>query len=342
MANWCRAELAGQDDGPEGYAYFYHLVFGRPLPEHARREWLPAIYNAHHQRCGVVIEAFRGSGKTTSLSIGWVAFRIGHRPEASNLVIQVSDAAAVDTCQQIADLIAHNPGWQAVFRHVRPDTKQGWGMKGYEVQRTDLPYDAWREQCAQTKGKDPTLLGVGYKSSGVIGKHPTGVLLIDDLHDEHNTRSAKELEAVRQVTTGTILPTATPETWQVVVGTPWVVDDVLATLKNTGRYLTVHTPVVRAGKPVWPGRFSLEEIELRRQESGEMQFARMYLLDLAAAQGMHLRRDWLNIYPRAKLSPDWPVVMGVDYASTADRVSDAQRDFFAIAIGRALPVVGLG
>jgi hypothetical protein len=285
----------------------------------------------------VVIEAFRGSGKTSTLSVAWVAFRIGHNPAASNLVLQVSDPAAKDTCQQIADLIANNHGWQAAFPHIRPDREQGWGKQGYEVVRTHIGYDDWRKHCAQSKGKDPTLLGLGYKSRSVIGKHPTGVLLIDDIHDENNTRSARELEMVQQVLTGTILPTVTAETWQVVVGTPWVGDDVLAYLKATGRYLSVATPAVRDEQPVWPERFPLEEIEQRRQESGQVEFARMYLLDLAAASGAHLRREWLNSYPINKIDPTWPVVMGVDYASTADQLTANRRDFFAVAIGRALP-----
>jgi hypothetical protein len=210
-------------------------------------------------------------------------------------------------------------------------------MDGYEVKRIDMPYDDWRALVARTKGKDPTLLGLGYKSRAVIGKHPTGVLLIDDIHDENNTRSGRELEMVRQVLAGTILLTVTAETWQVVVGTPWVGEDILAYLKATGRYLNVRTPVLREGEPVWPERFPLEEIERRRQESGVAEFARMYLLDLAAASGAHLRREWLNRYPFSQIDPDWGVVMGVDYASTADKLRDNRRDYFAVAIGRALP-----
>lgn len=337
LEKWCRAEIAGQDDGVDGFAQFYALAFGRELPEHARRDWLPSIYRAHALGLGVVIEAFRGATKTTTLSVAWVAFQIGHHPARSNLVLQAGNEAARDTCQQIADLIAHHEGWQAVFPQVRPDARQGWGTAGYEVCRMDMEYAEWRAECARQKGKDPTLLGLGYRSSAVIGKHPTGVLLIDDIHDENNTRSWKELEMVRQVMAGTILPTALAETWQVVVGTPWVADDVLAYLKATGRYLSVITPVVRGGEPVWPERFPLEEIERRRQEVGEIEFARMYLLDLGAASGSHLKRDWLHDYPAEKVDPSWPVVMGVDYASTADQLTAGRRDFFAVAIGRALP-----
>ncbi|MGD2026826.1 MAG: hypothetical protein PVI99_03340, partial [Anaerolineales bacterium] len=100
LAGWCRAEIAGQDDGPYGFACFYRLIFERPLPEHARREWLPLIYAARRQGKGALIEAFRGASKSSTLSVAWVAFRIGHHPEFSNIVIQVSDAAAKDTCNR--------------------------------------------------------------------------------------------------------------------------------------------------------------------------------------------------------------------------------------------------
>ncbi|MFN2144371.1 MAG: hypothetical protein ACK2T7_03425, partial [Anaerolineales bacterium] len=242
------------------------MIYDRPLPAHARDEWLPLIYAARRQGKGALIEAFRGASKSSTLSVAWVAFRIGHHPESANLVIQVSDAAARDTCKQIADLIANHANWGVIFPDVRPDPDAGWGMHGYHLKRTDLPYPRWRKLTAASKGKDPTLLGLGYKSRAVIGKHPTGVLLIDDIHDENNTRSSRELEMVRQVFTGTILPTITAETWQVVVGTPWVGDDILAYLKATGRYLSVRTPVIRGDVPVWPERFPPEEIERRRQE----------------------------------------------------------------------------
>jgi hypothetical protein len=97
---WCRAEIAGQDDGPEGFAHFYALIYQRELPRHAREEWLPLIYAARRQGKGALIEAFRGASKSSTLSVAWVAFRIGHHPEFSNIVIQVSDAAAKDTCNR--------------------------------------------------------------------------------------------------------------------------------------------------------------------------------------------------------------------------------------------------
>lgn len=336
-----RAELARQLDSPEGFAHFYYLVYGRVLPQHALSEWIKAIYRAKKNGKGVVIEAFRGSSKSTTLTICWLAFRIGHEPHKSYMLVQTNDEAARDSAGQVADIIAYNPGWQLVFPQVVPDKRAGWGATGYEVKRKDMLYRDWRRLAGRHKGKDPTLVGLGYRSRAVIGKHPTGVLLVDDIHDEQNTRSARELALVQKVVTGTILPTATPQTWQVFVGTPWTENDTLAYLKATGRYDSVRTPVLRqkggSEQPVWLEQFPLPEIEKLRQAVGEVEFARMYLLDLQAASGVHLRREWLRTYRHSRIDPGWPVVMGVDYASAADELTAGQRDFFAVAIGRALP-----
>ncbi|MEX1071224.1 MAG: hypothetical protein WEC37_01235, partial [Anaerolineales bacterium] len=74
-----------------------------------------------------------------------------------------------------------------------------------------------------------------------------------------------------------------------------------------------------------------------RQMLGEREFARMYLLDLSAAEGIHLKAEWLQKVDSYTIQPTWPVVMGVDYASTADKQRHNDRDYFAVAIGRAQP-----
>jgi hypothetical protein len=328
-------------DNPQGFAEFYERVYGRALPEHALSEWIEPLYAARAKGRGLLVKAFRGSAKTTTLSIAFTAFRIGQEPQKSVLLVQASDELAADTAAQIADLIEHNAGWKAVFGYIAPDRKAGWGRSGYEVLRTDSNYEPWRAECAAEKGKDPTFVGLGYRSHALIGKHPTGLLVLDDIHDENNTRSRRELDNVIKILTGTVLPAVTPDTWQLAVGTPWRENDALAHLAATGWYTKVSTPVTRKRKAVWPQRFPLAEVRKARQLVGEAEFARMFLLNLKAASGLHLRAEWLSEYPHEKVQADWPVVMGVDYASAADKLKSDRRDYFAVAIGQALPGGGM-
>lgn len=203
---------------------------------------LPAAPNA--VRKGLVIEAFRGSSKTTSITIAFLAFRLGLSPHDSFLVLQSTAAAARVTCRQIADLIEHNLGWRVAFPHVVPDKKLSWSMsRGFEVKRDDMDYTAWRQLCAENKGRDPSFIGLGYRSSFIVGLHPTGMLLADDIHNETNTRSVKEMDKAVAIITSNILPTLNPNSWKVFIGTPWRQGDVLQYLKATQTYASISTPI---------------------------------------------------------------------------------------------------
>jgi len=329
------ASVARYNDGPAGFEAFFELVFGERLLPHAR-EWIQMIYKAKKLDKGTVIQAFRGSAKTTTLTIAFTAFRIGKDPYKSNLLIQVGDDIASDNSQAIADIIASNPNWKLVFPYIVPDKEKGWGKQGYEVKRVDIPYGQWRQE--NSTRKDPNLLGVGYKSHAIIGKRPTGLLIVDDIHDEINTSSDRELIKTEKILQGTILPTITPDSWVVFVGTPWLERDCLHFMLNTGEMLDVKTPILDENKEtVWPDRFPPEAIKKLQNLSGEIEFARMYLLDLDMAKGVFLKGEWLHKFPREEIGSDWPTIFGIDYASTADRLKDKDRDYFGLSIWKQKP-----
>ena len=326
--------LAMAEDSPDSFSAFYELVFGVRIPQFVLEEWIEPLYEARGKRKGIVIEAFRGSTKTTTLTIAFTAYRIGKEPQRANLLIQVGDDIAGDNTQQIADIIENNPAFKWVFPGVVPDRQRGWGAGGYEVKREDISYEAWRDM--NSKRKDPTLLGVGYKSRAIIGKHPDGVLIVDDIHDENNTASERELANVRRILTGTIFPTLSAETWKVFVGTPWVENDALHYSASTGEFEHVQTPVMRDEVYTWPERFGEKEVEKQRNLAGSIEFARMFMLDLTASKNKIFK---YMTYPVSEIRFNWPIVAGVDYAGTMSVTKNklGDNDYFAIAYVAKLP-----
>jgi len=338
---------SAKEFSPLGFAHFYDLIFDNPLPKHAKH-WVDELFRAIEEgKQGVVIEAFRGSTKTTDLTIGFTAYFIGHHPTTANLLIQVGDDIAQDNTQAIAGIIANNAGWKMVFPHIVPDRDKGWGAGGYEVKRDDLDYSVWTRMCA--KRKDPTMVGVGYKSREIIGKHPDGLLLVDDIHDENNTISERELANVRRILTGTIFPTRTKDTWGTIfVGTPWVANDVLQTVKSTGNYIAVSTPVFVVdpngkdefeGQKVrytWKSRYGEKECNAIKRDVGTIQFSRMYLLDLTAASNKVFK---YMTYPSSEIRSHWATGGGADYAGTMDayKNKEGKLDYFALAYVAKLP-----
>jgi hypothetical protein len=136
-----------------------------------------------------------------------------------------------------------------------------------------------------------------------------------------------------------------------VACTPWAEDDVYSVMLKTGLFELVKTPIFLEdengedfyGKkviPTWEGAYSLDRIK-DLYEVGPTQFARMYLVDLTALKGTVLKKEWLHEYPREKILSSSPVFMGVDFASTADKLRDNKRDYFALAIGVGVPGVGV-
>jgi len=197
--------FAAQAFNVAGFSAFYRLIHGNDLPAHAR-QWVEDIFRvcAAEEKLyeGVVLWAWRGSWKSTTISVTLTAFFVGHHPELTNLIIGANDDSAEKLAAAVARIIELHPAWQLVFPYVVPDKDKGWGAEGYSVWDSRMGKEAWTQKTSSTI--DPTFLGAGYNSSRLIGKHPTGMLLIDDIHDEKNSISARERETVVRVVAETI------------------------------------------------------------------------------------------------------------------------------------------
>lgn len=336
--------MASQVDNPDGFCCFYQLMHGKHMPDQAR-PWVEQMYKDHKEGKGTVVEAFRGSTKTTTM-VTFAAFRIGHEPQKANLIIQLSDDRAKENASKVADIIENHPYWKVVFPHVVPDTTKAWGANGYEVKRIDMVYEEWRR--INSERQDPTFLGSGY-TGGIIGMHPDGFLLIDDILDEGNTSSDRMLAGVMKIVTDTIFPMTVMGTWSLFIGTPWTKNDVLAYVKATGEFGICRTPVYALdengkdefeGQKVtlaWPEWFSTEELRKRKALNGSIGFARMYLLDLEAAANQVFK--W-HSYPHSMIdTAHWQMVGGADPAGSHDPMinKEGKLDEFALAYVAKIP-----
>jgi len=339
----------------EGFKAFFKYVFRLDLlwyMEDAIRE----LYKSK----AVVVEAYFESTKTTTLSIAFFAYFIAKHPTTSNLICQVSDDKGVKTAGAVADLIEVNPRWKHVFPHIVRDQRKAWGEKsGYEIQMThkdatlaeEISYEEWQEMNVERK--DASFIGLGYNSSQIIGMRVTGLMVVDDIHDEGNTFSDRNLQSTITRLKGTILSRATKEAWRLFVGTPWVEGDTIDFIKNTGLYTHVYIPVYEtveeevAGafywnklkewvKPAWSSMFDEAYLDRKYIELGPADFARFMLLDL---EKIGDRVFYWQEYPHEKIETHWPHYGGVDFASILkeSQRNDPNRSYFAMAYGTELP-----
>ena len=326
---------------PQGFAMFFYLVTGMTLPKHHMQS-VSEIFDTfdNDEWIGIVIEMFRGSAKTTVENNAFGAWLVGMHPEKSGLIIQVNDEIAGNNSAKVAEYIANNDGWNLVFPHIVPDKEAGWGKQGYFVKMThdadgnELTYPQWQRMRAGTK--DPTFVGLGYNSSSIIGKRPYW-LILDDINDEKNTRSERRLREVKDILKGTIFPAANQAKIRVVIGTPWNEADALHYCIQTGLFKHIKIPVYTDGKPTWPEQFDENRIKIERSLAGEIEYFRMYELNLEKTKGLVLKREWLQpFFPNEDIKKEWPAIMFIDYTSTANPEKE-RSDYFALAVGQIVP-----
>lgn len=349
----------------EGYKAHYEGIFSHRLPSFAW-DWVQEFfeyYNKGVRRFG--FKAHRGATKSTVWTVGFSTYVLACFPPEGILIVQKNDSAGSKTSTAIADAIENGIGWKTMYPHLIPDKSKRWAFEGYDIVDTRISYGEWRQQVMDERPKDNSFVAYGWANGGIVGMHPRW-LFIDDILDEENTRSKREMAAVLSTLKGNVLQTLNrPPNWDnekaykepvcIVSYTPWYQDDCYAYLESTGLYRIMETPLAREapsdskGAFSWRGKYWVGAWEVKNpqklmddkvQEWGEMDFQRMQLLDLKNAEGINLKREWLHEFPYEKINQSWPVYIGVDYASTSDQVKTKDRDYFSISIGRVIPSGG--
>ena len=349
--------MLSKHDTPAGFGAFFELMHKTKLHS-AGVEWIAKAYQAQEDKKGLMQECHRESGKTTVFSKFFFLFRLGHNPHTTNAIIRINDDKASETSASVANIIDNDPVWKELFPDVVPDKERGWGALGYYL-KSEEGY-----QGDEDKPDGPTFVGRGWKSGSIIGSRYNGVVIIDDIHNEENTSHAKQRNTVIKWFTDTLSYCVMDGAWEIWNYTPWRVDDVYAYAKSTGQYLINKTPVMKEaeegdagavyfervdGVPIsgkwyhlyWQEQWGFDRIARKYAISGAIAFARMMLLDLEAAKGHTLRKEWLRFMPHDQILPSWPVYIGIDYATTDGDLRGKDPDFFTACVGRIRPTGGI-
>lgn len=366
-------KVRNSDVSVEGFCAWYEMKFRREVPPIVEFIWCPEYVDAYKNHTGVLVEGHRGSGKSTFL-ITWVEYLTGKRPVGSSQFIRINAQQAGEADEAISSTIEFNPAWNECFPNVVPDKDKGWSIAGRFVKDLDIcgvnneGYGQWMAMCASDHLAEPSFLCSGITSRDFIGKHPSNGQYYDDLHDESNTRSVREMQEIVDIIEKNIIPTWTRPDSRPVLGvacTLWNPKDGYHALLRTGLFKHVKTPIyvpadnprIQVGErwvePHWIQKYPIGELDGQKiipmwdkygletiadlKKRNPVYFGLMYLCDLQSIQGKVLKEEWLHEFPVEKLMPSFPIYFGIDFASTEDKLKDKERDFFALAVLAALP-----
>jgi len=330
----------------DAFSAFFKRLHGVDLLEHWHKPLKRGFASfADKEMWSQVIEAFRGSAKSTTFNATLGAFLVACFPKDAGLIIGQNDDEARKWSKKIADTIANSPEWKEMFPHIVPDEQLGWGATGYEVKMThtgpdleqELPYADWRRM--NSRRNDASFVAQGYQS-GIPGKRPFW-LLVDDINNEKNTASERQNREVKTILTGTIFPAANKAKITIFIGTPWNEADALHMCIASGEFEHIKVPVYhtegeKKGQLVWDTPEVKKEVERQKNLAGEIEFARMFLLDLSKTKGLVLKKEWIDYFDHSAIRDKWLTYIGIDYTSTENPRS-SRVDYFALAVCKMIP-----
>ena len=339
-----RAERA-REFSLRGFKQFFYLTnrandSNLILPEHAAMGVRVALdeIKSDKEVKEVIWEWHRESAKST-VATTFAAWLLGHFPGGTVVVFHANEQSAQHIAGAIAERV-DTPLFGMVFPHVRPDKARGWGANGYELMRTDIPYEAWMQEA--TTRITPNILGLGIYSAAIRGKRATLLLLLDDATADEVSVSEKELAEAGRRVDNAIMPLATRTCLRLPVGTPQAKGDILDVQKERHIGPHVFVPIWKneeKGLTNWPEWWSKERAEATKNAVGAVSWARNYLLDLKKAGEIPLR---YYSFSHDQIDRSWVSGAGVDYASQMAATSARPgRSHYALAYVMKRPSGGV-
>lgn len=240
----------------------------------------------------VVIEAFRGSGKTTFVTLAYTIWAI--------LGIQQ---------KKFILLLAHT---EEQARQYLSNIKRQ--LETNEILRKDLgpfeePNDEWRATSIVLPKYNAriTVASVEKHVRGLMhGPYRPQVVICDDLEDLDTVRTAEERKKLYDWLIGTIIPMGdTGLTRLIIIGTNLHRDSLIAQYKSfiidkkiEGAAVRSYPIIKENGNPQWPGKFKDKEAvdKLRLSMPSESAWQREYQLQIIAEDDQVIKEEWFKRY----------------------------------------------
>lgn len=292
---------------------FRHEKTGRIITNgHHHREWHEFF---DQNRRGVLFAPVE-HGKTIQIAVGRVLFKLGVNPSLRIAIVSNTEKQAVKVLSLVKEQILRNQRVQEVFPHLRPSPHGGWGANSITIERPTL-------------AKDPSIQALGV--AGPLVGSRVDVLVLDDVLDLENTRTAEQREKLLDwyESTAQTRVTADGEVW--AIGTPWAADDLYHELEKrpgyaSRRYSAAVNPDDKpeAWRPLWPEQFSNARLVDLYLNTTPGNFARKYLCRVRLDLHSRFQQAWLDatmangkgwrMFDRAPQSGGkaWPTFTGVD------------------------------
>lgn len=238
----------------------------------------------------IVIEAFRGSGKTTIMGTSYAIWSIlGIQKKKFVLIIAKTESQARQYLANIKIELENN-------KLLRAD------LGPFEE-----PNDEWRAVSIVLPNYEARITVASIESSirGIKhGPHRPQLIICDDLEDLDIVKTQESRDKLFKWFTGDIAPIGEKETRRIVIGTRLHNDSLLARLRNAIMKGDMQG-IVRAypfldenGDSLWSEKYpTAADIEaLKKSVPSPQAWEREYMLNIVADDDQVIREEWIRYY----------------------------------------------
>lgn len=283
--------------GRRDFKFFFEDICGYQLA-HFHKEWYKNS-EAHNKICVI---ASRDHGKSVFFRC-YALWKMAYNPGTEVLFFSHSQHQSIDHMSKMDELIMSTPA----VAHLKP--ARGWAKQLFRM----------------TNKSSIRAMSIG---KAVRGAHPDIVILDDILSSEAVT----QLKSISTWFYTALLPVLHHTAQLCIVGTPFSFVDLYAELKGLDGYCVSEYPAIseETGECLWPERWSLEALNVRRGEMTSIAFTREYLCKPLASESSLFPEEMLERIKDETLAlsyhpdPDEALnyYIGWDPAISADKRAD--------------------
>ena len=140
--------------------------------------------------------------------------------------------------------------------------------------------------------------------SGTRGRHSRVVICDDILSDYANSLTQVELDRITRIFRQAILSIPPDPTDPILlVGTPQSPTDILHQMAYAEGWVWLKYPAIRDGQPLWPDKFGIRALELKKGEVGPLEFEVEYMLTPVGVVDQFFTRDSIRAITDDTLRP---------------------------------------
>ena len=219
--------------------------------------------------------------KSTMMSFFTPAFYISNNPEKSVMVLSYNDDFASEQgakCRALFDEPTH--------KRIFPNQKFTIDRKGeFSIGKSDGSMNFMS----------------GGAGTAITGRGADLIIIDDPIKDSIDASSESRKKQLLQWYKEVVVTRLSPNGGICLCMTRWSFDDLAGSLQeeNPDDWTILHMPAIDDdGNPLWPERYSLEALNIIKNELGDRSWNALYQGRPAPAEGAYFHYDWFDMYDR--------------------------------------------